>query len=242
MLFILTMDQLQRILQKASENGYLHPICPRGDGVKVSLYAVTATIFLKPIRNDIVVLKGLLDTFSQASGLKTNIQKSEIFFITCSGIDLGSTLQEFPTTIKEFPCCYLGLPLHKRKLRKIYFVPLLDKVGGKLPGWKGKYMTKAVKAQLVNSVMIAIVTYHVIVFPLPKWLIKKIDKIRHDFFWKGKDNEGNKGGICLVKWSVVCKPKELGAWESTTSTVLGGLSASGDSGTVGPTTQSRGRG
>jgi hypothetical protein len=46
--------------------------------------------------------------------------------------------------------------------------------------------------------------------PAPKWLIKKIDKLRRNFFWKGEDVEGNKGGLCLVKWDIICKPKELG--------------------------------
>jgi hypothetical protein len=69
MLFILAMDLLQRILQKASENGHLQSICLRGIGIKASLYADDATIFVKPTSNDIAMLKFLLDTFRQVSGL-----------------------------------------------------------------------------------------------------------------------------------------------------------------------------
>jgi hypothetical protein len=79
MLFILAMDPLQRILQKASENGHLQPIYPRGNGIKASRYTDDAAIFVKPTSNDIAMLKCLLDTFGQVSGLKMNLQKSEKF-------------------------------------------------------------------------------------------------------------------------------------------------------------------
>jgi hypothetical protein len=54
-------------------------------------------------------------------------------------------LDGFVVRVRSFPCRYLGLPLHTKKLRKIDFLPLLDKVGGKLPGWKGRLMSKAVR-------------------------------------------------------------------------------------------------
>jgi hypothetical protein len=59
-------------------------------------------------------------------------------------------------------------------------------------------------------VLTSIVTYHTTIFALPKWLIKKIDKIRRNFLWKGEEGEGNKGGVYLVKWRMVCRPKDLG--------------------------------
>jgi hypothetical protein len=74
-------------------------------------------------------------------------------------------------------------------------MPLIDKVGCKLPSWKGKLMLKAARAQLVKSVLTSVVTYHATVFDLPKWLIKKVDKLRRNFFWKGEDSEGNSGGM-----------------------------------------------
>jgi hypothetical protein len=46
------------------------------------------------------------------------------------------------------------------------------------------------------------------VFPLSKWAIKKIDKIRPSFLWQG--NEDVRGGHCLVNWKQVQWVKKLG--------------------------------
>jgi hypothetical protein len=44
-------------------------------------------------------------------------------------------------------------------------------------------MSKAARAQLVKSVLTSLVTYNATIFPLPKWLVKKIDKLRRNFFF-----------------------------------------------------------
>jgi hypothetical protein len=182
MLFILAMTPLQRILHMAVQKGVMSSISPRSRGIKASLYANDVAIFVKPQKQGIAALKEILEMFGQASGLRTNLLKSEVLPISCQDLDLDDIMDGFMTSVKSFPCRYLGLLLHLRRLCKIAYMPLLDKVGGKLTRWKGKLMSKAARAQLMKSVLTLIVTYHATVFPLPKWLIKKIDKLRHNFF------------------------------------------------------------
>jgi len=43
---------------------------------------------------------------------------------------------------------------------------------------------------------------------LPKWVIDAIDKIRKGFLWRGRKEA--KGGHCMVAWSKVCRPLQLG--------------------------------
>uniref|UniRef100_A0A0A9B1K8 Reverse transcriptase zinc-binding domain-containing protein n=1 Tax=Arundo donax TaxID=35708 RepID=A0A0A9B1K8_ARUDO len=45
-------------------------------------------------------------------------------------------------------------------------------------------------------------------FDLPPWVLKAIDKIRRAFLWKGREQV--QGGHCLVAWTKVCQPLELG--------------------------------
>jgi hypothetical protein len=134
MLFILTMDPLQKIVHMAVEKGVMNNISPRTRGIMASLYADDAAIFLKPLKHNIAVLKEILEKFGQASRLHTNLQKIEVFPISCHDLDLEDILEGFPTVIKSFPCRYIGLSLHLKRLLKIDYMPLLDKVGGKLPG------------------------------------------------------------------------------------------------------------
>jgi len=142
------------------------------------------------------------------SGLITNTEKSEVYPIRCEGLDLQHIMEAFQCPIKTFPCKYLGLPLHVRAIRCVDIQPLIDKVGGKLASWKGKLLNRAGRLRLINTVLSSLPTYFLTVFKLPKWAIKRIDKLRRNFLWKG-DAEAN-GGHCLVKWAKTMRPKKFG--------------------------------
>jgi hypothetical protein len=42
----------------------------------------------------------------------TNRAKCVVFPIRCDNIDVAAAMEGFACPIKEFPCTYLGLPLH----------------------------------------------------------------------------------------------------------------------------------
>jgi mannosylglycoprotein endo-beta-mannosidase len=117
-------------------------------------------------------------------------------------------MEDFGCQVKQLPCTYLGLPLHTRALRRVDFQPLLDKIGGRLAGWKGRFLNKAGRLKLVNMVLTSIPAYFLSVFILKKWAIKRIDRIRRSFLWRGTA-EANRGH-CLVRWAKVMRPKSFG--------------------------------
>ncbi|WVZ54663.1 hypothetical protein U9M48_005428, partial [Paspalum notatum var. saurae] len=208
LLFILAMDPIQRILDKATAQGLLSPI--GGDPIKLrtSLYADDTALFVRPTTSDLQNLHQILSHFGEATGLRTNIDKSELYTISCDNVDMTEVLGQFQGQLCSFSCKYLGLPLQLGRTRRADEQILIDKVGARLPGWKGRLLSKAGRLQLVQTVLSAITTYHMTVFPLSKWAIKKIDKLRRNFLWKG--SEEARGGHCLVNWLRVCRSKKLG--------------------------------
>lgn len=117
-------------------------------------------------------------------------------------------MEPFPCEVQSFPCQYLGLPLSTKALTRNEVMPLIHKVANKLPVWQGKQMNKVGRLSLVNMVLSSIPTYHLTVFAMKKWAIKRIDKIRRNFFWKGTDEVS--AGDCLVSWKKVKRPKKIG--------------------------------
>jgi len=175
-----------------------------------SLYADDAGMFAKPSVADLQALSRVLQTYSVCSGLKFNMNKTELFPIQCQPGQIEALLPHFPGKIASVPGKYLGLPLHTRNLRRIAVQPLLDKIRARLPGWKGKFLSKAGRTTLVKTVLSSQPIYHLTVFLAQRWLLKQIDKIRRGFLWKGEEPKIMSGGLCLVNWPVVARPKNLG--------------------------------
>ena len=118
MLFILVMDILNNVIEKASNVGLLQALSTRSIHHRVSLYADDVVLFLRPIAMDLHLVDDLLQLFSATSGLKTNIHKSSVPPIQCSEEDLVVVQTHLPCEIQEFLCKYIGLPLSIKKLTK----------------------------------------------------------------------------------------------------------------------------
>jgi hypothetical protein len=72
---------------------------------------------------DIAITMNILHLFGVASGLKTNLQKSNVLPIRCEDHNLEVIQQQLPCAVDDFPCKYLGLPLTLKKLKKSTYNP-----------------------------------------------------------------------------------------------------------------------
>ena len=55
----------------------------------------------------------------------------------------------------------------------------------KLATWKGKSLSIAGRATLINSSLSSSFIYHMSIYLLPKTVVKALDKQRRTFFWQG---------------------------------------------------------
>ena len=159
LLFILVMDVLNSLIKYATMKEMLQPLAIQQTRHRVSFYADDAVVFLRPHRSDLSVIRHILDLFGHASGLRTNLAKSSVSPIHCSDEELALTAAVLSSSIKEFPCTYLGLPLSVVKPTKEMLLPLIDKIADYLPGWKASLMNRAGRLVMVRAVLTAAPIY-----------------------------------------------------------------------------------
>lgn len=127
LLFVLAIDPLHLLLEKATSEGLLTKLNGRAARLRTSLYADDAAIFIYPSVQDMTNLAQILTHFGEIMGLNTNLAKSQIVPIRCENINLQNITEIFPAQVTHFPMKYLGLPLALSKLKKVHVQPLLDK-------------------------------------------------------------------------------------------------------------------
>jgi hypothetical protein len=90
MLFILAMDVLGSLVSKTEQEGLLQPLSSRALQHRIFLYVDDVVLFLQPKESDIQVVLNILHLFGDASGLKTNVQKSSVYPIHCGEDEIGT--------------------------------------------------------------------------------------------------------------------------------------------------------
>lgn len=197
MLFLLAMEPLHQLFARAQQEGLIQKLSNGCDTFRMSLYADDAAVFVNPSTGDLQITDCILEIFANASGLVTNMQKTEYYPIRCDGMNMDF-LTHNGQSCSNFPCTYLGLPLHIRKPSGTTMQPLVQKIADRLHGWKRDFMTYPRRELLVKTVLTAMPTYFMTVFKLSKWEIMQIDRYRRSFLWKGTDPDNVRGEHCLV--------------------------------------------
>jgi hypothetical protein len=83
------------------------------------------------------------------------------------GSSVTAALSSFPCQRTEFPISYLGVPLSMFKLPRSSLQPIVDKMAGTLPTWKGKLLHHSGRLTVIKTTLAAIPVYTAISIELP---------------------------------------------------------------------------
>ena len=208
-LFNIVVDMLAILIARAKEAGQIEGVIPHliQDGLSILQYADDTVIFMSHDVEKAVNMKLLLSTFEQLSGLKINFHKSEVFCFGQAKDHEEFYSQLFGCASGKYPFRYLGLPMHFRKLYNKDWKCIEERIEKRLSGWKGKLLTVGGRLVLINSVLSSLPMFMMSFFELPKGVVEKIDCFRSRFYWQ---NDQHKRKYRLVKWEVMCQPKDQG--------------------------------
>ncbi|KAJ4798488.1 RNA-directed DNA polymerase (reverse transcriptase)-related family protein [Rhynchospora pubera] len=209
-LFNLAVDVLSRMLQAASLT-VPHCISDKLQQPFFLLqYADDTMIFSTAKGTAVHVLNSVIHAFSLASGIELNLSKSALLTFNLLNYQEEAVQATLQVPTSSLPLTYLGLPLTVRRPDRLAYQTLIDKVQGKLAGWKSSLLSRAGRVVLAASVLSTIPVYFMTVFKLPVWVIKSLDRIRRNFVWGSSNNTG--GSVHLLSWDRVCLPKTLGGF------------------------------
>lgn len=185
MLFVLAIDVLNKLFQKAMELGVMKRLTERHMASSLSLYADDVVLFCHPDELDLSAARELLQTFGMASGLHTNLAKCSALPIQCTPAHRDSIATHFPCPIMDFPTKYLGLPLSIRKPSSNALQPYVDRLEKKLSPWWASMLSRGERLALVRHVFCAMQTHILIAMALNPTTLRRINRLVRAFLWHG---------------------------------------------------------
>jgi hypothetical protein len=207
MLFNIVADMLAILIEHAKSDGQIEGVIPHlvDGGLSILQYADNTILFMEHDLEKAHNLKLIFAAFEQLSGVKINFHKSEMFCFGGAQDEAALYAELFGCEQGQFPIRYLGIPIHYWIL-KIAECKLVDEILQKrLSSWKGKLLFLGGRLVLINLVLTNMVLYMISFLLLPKGVLHKLDYYRSRLFWQGASE---KKKCQLVKWSIVCRPKE----------------------------------
>eukprot|EP00253_Pinus_taeda_P004755 PITA_04755 len=208
-LFILMMEGLGKAIKHAKIVGKIRGIQLSDNGQALTHQQFVDDTMLQgiPIVKESLAYKQILNEFSMASGMETNLSKSKNFFF-----NTNITIQRNMSRILGFqrdslPLKYLGVPLTAKPLHKSIWELMISKLQEKTRKWKIRSLNLAGRLVLTNIVLKSIPIFMLSSIPAPKRILHQMRSIQRNFLW-GKGEENKKWA--LIAWEKMCKPKNHG--------------------------------
>ncbi|RVW70239.1 putative ribonuclease H protein [Vitis vinifera] len=171
-------------------------------------FADDTIFFSNSYVEDLQTLKSLLLVFGHISGLKVNLDKSNLFGINFDQNHLSRLAVLLDCKASDWPILYLGLPLGGNLKACGFWDPVIERISQRLDGWQKAYLSLGGRITLIHSCLSHIPSYFISLFKILALVAAKIERLQKDFLWS-RVGEGKRDH--LVSWDVVCSPKVKGS-------------------------------
>ena len=207
-LFVIRMKALSCLINRVVERNYLSSskiADGRGEELIIShrLYTDDKLLFCEANKDQLKFLSWTLIWFEAVSGLKINLNKSEII-----PIGLVSNMEELAS---ELGCkggslltSYLGLPLGVKHKALGVWDSVEERFRKRLIAWKIQYISKGGRVMFIRSTLSSLPIYYLSLFQMSQRVCARLERIQRQFLWGGSDLDKK---VSLVSWATVCTDK-----------------------------------
>ena len=189
--------------------------------ILLSQYADDSTLALDYDEKNLKEVIDILEKFQNVSGLKINVEKTEI-------IRLGSIKDSTETLLpeiklnwnnkKKFTLLGITYDLNKQDITEENFIKARKKIDNLLANWTLRTLTLKGKVTIVKSLALSQLVHLLMVLPAPKEFLSDIQKAFFRFIWdKGRDKikrnimylPHDKGGLSVPNIELFSKTIKL---------------------------------
>nr|GEX19049.1 RNA-directed DNA polymerase, eukaryota [Tanacetum cinerariifolium] len=154
----------------------------------------------------------ILNCFFLASGLKINIQKSQLLGVGVPRSSVAQAAAKIGCAVLHHQFRYLGVMVGECMSRRSAWDGLVHKLRFWLSKWKVKTLSIGGRLTLLKSVLEASLLYNMSIFKAPKGVLKDMEAIRSKFF-NGADSSERK--ITWIAWKKVLAAKKNGGLDGS---------------------------
>jgi hypothetical protein len=152
-----------------------------------SLYADDVILFCHPTVSGVIAIKGILQLFGHAFGLKVNFGKSSTSLLNCNADTVAPAIELLGCPVVVLPLIYVGIPLTIRRPTATQLQPLVAKMAAALPTSKAKLMNKAGRLAFIKAVLNTIPLHQLLVLNPTKKILTQlqwIQRAHRDQWWQ----------------------------------------------------------
>ena len=162
------MEVFSCMLRRAISGGFLSGWRVRGrsgEGVQIShlLFADDTLVFCEESLDQMTNISWLLMWFEACSGLKINLEKSELILVGRVH-DMEGLVLELGCKVGGLPSCYLGLPVGAPFNSLAVWDGVEERFRKRLAMWKSQYISKGGRLTLIRSTLSSMPIYFMSLF------------------------------------------------------------------------------